>query len=125
MKALFEAQYDFDGRDLDWSQPNGHWLVAETEQGGVIAALLVVPSKPFGFMEWLIVNKDLNHAVKARATLMLTLRAQVTLHLAGSQVAVGFVSSQDESWNGVAERRGWVPVFKGHLMLKALESTHG
>lgn len=121
LRDLFEAHYDFDGRHLDWSELGGNWLVAETEDEKVVAAVQVIPAHPFGFIEWLLLDESLDYGMRARATSLLTKQARATLHFAGSQVAVCFISQKDENWRKIAERRGWVTVFEGHLMLKALE----
>lgn len=119
MLAEKDAGFAFESWPLDWTHIFPDWIVAEVEDK-VVAALQVLPGKPVGRMEILSVEPTLTPATRAHIVKRITDWGIAFLVSQGCQGAMGVIPEEWESYKKVAERRGWVAISRGNLMLKRL-----
>ena len=121
VQALAEkdAGFSFEGWTLDWSHIFPDWIVAEVE-GKIVAALQVLPGKPVGRMEILSVDPTLSQATRTHVVKRITDWGVAFLVSQGCDGAMGVIPEEWSSYKVIAERKGWVSISKGDLMLKRL-----
>jgi hypothetical protein len=105
--------------EMDWSEIDPGWLVAEMD-GRIVGAIQVSPGKPFGRLESMAVAKDLGSKERAVAVRDLCYAALATLRTAGCQAAIGMVQTQQPGFKQVAEHRGCFSFAEGDMMIKRL-----
>ena len=109
----------FDLGEMDWSDVEPWWLVAENGEG-VVAAIQVTPTKPVGRMEMLAVDRDLSDMDRGRAISGLLDQAQAVLMVRGTQFVVGMVPFELRGYKRVLKRRGGRVISSGNLFAKRL-----
>lgn len=114
-----EIGVSYEDWEIDWSDIFPYWLVAECE-GRIIGAINIRISKPFASVEMLSLASDLTKKVRGVATDMLVAAAKTVVAQYGSQAICGLIPDELASYRRVAERRGYVPMAHGHMMLGRL-----
>lgn len=110
----------FEGLDLDWSNLGGQWLVV-TKDGAVVGCIQCLPGKPIARAEFMVLDESLTQRERAEATSMLIHYVTMLLRMAGAGAMISIVSDSDvQGWPVVLERRGWVPMSDGVMMVKRL-----
>ncbi len=104
---------------IDWSSVYPHWLVAE-HKGELVGAIQVILSKPVGWLEILSVDPDLPHRKKALAVKELTNYGMLSLKAFGSQLVMGVIPNELESYQRVVLKRGFVDNGAGNTFVKRL-----
>lgn len=109
--------YDFKGWDIDWSDIEPFWVVAEVF-GVMVGAVQVLPGKPVGRIEILCIEPEIQGMERALVVRTLTDFGQLVLRESGSQAAAGIIPFKMKSYKRVAKRRGWLVLVSGNLMFR-------
>lgn len=117
LQRLVAQSYGPSWEWVDWSDAYPYWLIGEvdgTPEGCVMAS----PGRPFGRVECLCANPAL--PVKTRAILLRNLgfAGVACCRQQGSQAVWSNFESTDTSWQGIAQKRGWMPVGSGTFAMK-------
>ena len=104
---------------IDWSDIEPYWLVAENG-AGIIGCLQVLPGKPIGRIEFLVVDEGLSHRERALVSKALGIQGYATLKMAGSQAASNLVNFKDKGFKRILKRRGARVMASGNMFLKRL-----
>lgn len=121
MKSLAaEEEGWFRGVDFDWRDCTDSWIVYEDKFGKLIGMIQVVPSKPVGHIEFLVVRKRVSKRTRALVARDLTDAAQSLLRQAGSSVACGTIPLRMKGYLDVATHRGWKVWNEVSFLLKGL-----
>lgn len=104
----------------DWSVVSQHWLIATVEEN-VIGCVMVIPTKPIAFLEFLFVSPSAPFKLRAIAVRKLALQGAGTLMLAGCSWALGTISRQHQVWKEILEKNGAVSVGNVAMMAKRLK----
>jgi hypothetical protein len=116
--ALLSASgFKSDGWDIDWSDIEPWWLVAEID-GVVEAAVQVCPSKPIARVEMLCVNPELSQIDRGRTMSLLSAQWEEFVRMSGASGLAGVIPNELDSYFSVAKHRGYVTVAEGHVMMK-------
>jgi len=116
---LKASGFHFDDFQINWSDIYPYWLVAEVA-GEVIGCVQACPSKPIGQIGLLSVDETVGIKARAIAYKTLVMGAAATLYMAGCQLASGVISDDEESWFGIAQKRGWTFIDSGNIVMKRL-----
>lgn len=104
----------------DWSACFPHWLIA-CDGDDVIGCVMVLPAKPFGFVEFLLVKPSASFKLRAIAIRKLCLQALATLKVYGSSAATCTVDESNKKFGDIlTTKMGFVSATKGDLMVKRL-----
>ena len=109
--------FEIDG--LDWSDIEPYWLVAGDRER-IIGALQIILGKPIGWLEILVVDKELDHRMTAIAVKALVERGMTLLAGFGASAVMGSVPDDLRDYMDVIERRGGVTQSHGTLFSKRL-----
>jgi hypothetical protein len=110
----------FDDWDIDWSDIFPYWLVAEYK-GEVVGCIQVLPGKPVGRLEMLGISPSVSRRLRSLAVRHLTSTGQLVIGMYGGQAASGMIPFELKSYKKVAQRRGWVVLSTGDLMLRRVD----
>ena len=102
-KMAYDAGFLLGG--LDWDHIEPDWLVAE-HKSAIVGAIQVLPGKPVGRLELLILDPQQPRRVKLMAMKHLTLAGCMIVRNYGGQVAMGLVRPQSASYRKIIEKRG-------------------
>lgn len=105
---------------LDWSNLGGQWLVVLKGEGKVVGCIQVLPGKPIGRVDFMVLDDSLTQRERAEATSMLISQVSLLLRMAGVGAMISVVPDDPDGWPVVLERRGWVPVADGVMMIRRL-----
>ena len=111
--------WQFDGWEVDWSDLEPFWLVAEHE-GVLMGCIQVVPAKPIGHMDELVVDPDLRPKTRGAVVKKLTDHAVVMTQMYGSQAVQSIIPDKYGVYFGGAKNRGWVSLNQGHVVMRRL-----
>lgn len=111
--------YTFEGFEIDWSQIEPYWLVVEFE-GEIVGGVQVLPGKPVGRVEILLMHPDLPFKRRVNTYRLLAWGALQALKASGSQLAAGMFPVELPDYQRFAERRGWRRVASGELLMARL-----
>lgn len=103
--------------DVDWNLVSAHWLIAMVGPQS-IGCVLVLPAKPFGFIEFLLVKPSFHFKLRAVALRKLSIQAIATLQMYGSDYLFG--TSLEKKFADVMKKNGMVKAAPGDLMVKRL-----
>ena len=109
----------FDGWDIDWSDIEPYWFVAEAA-GVPLGCVQVCPGKPIGRVEMLSVEPALTKREAGLVTKVLIGQAIMTARLYGGQGLSGVIFDENADFKQVAEHRGWFDGGGGHLYYKRI-----
>lgn len=104
----------------DFSKVFPHWLIA-TVDDEVIGCVMVLPAKPFGFVEFLLVKPWAPFKLRAIAIRKLCLQAAGTLQVYGSSYLWCTVNSNNKKFGDILKKHGMVKSIDGELMVKQLK----
>lgn len=104
----------------DWSQVSSHWLIATVEEN-VIGCVMVIPTKPIAFLEFLFVSPSAPFKLRAIAVRKLALQGMQTLMLAGCSWAFGTIAREHQAWGEILAKNGAVPVGNVAMVAKRLK----
>lgn len=104
---------------LDWTNLGGQWLVV-MKADAVVGCIQVLPGKPIGRVDFMVLDDSLTHREKSEATSMLIQQVTMLLRMAGVGAMISVVPDDPDGWPVVLERRGWVPVADGMMMIRRL-----
>lgn len=105
--------------DARWGDIFPHWLIA-TINDDVIGCLHVVPSKPFGYLDFLCVKQGVSKSVQAVTVKKLLLTGSGQLRELGADFAVSFVEHRLKSYRNVLKNNGCLLGPSGNAVLKRL-----
>ena len=106
--------------EIDWSNLEPHWLVADYS-GEIVGCIQALPAKPIGRIEALCVDPDLKLLTRGYVVKLLTDHAVSVNVMYGAQVVASSIPDHLGDYFEEACSRGWVPISKGHLIMKRLE----
>ena len=112
----FAFEVGFVDKDIDWSNIEPYWLVAEME-GMVIGTIQVCPSRPIGRLEVLYVIPEVKNELRRIAVTMLMMTGIQTLRENGAQLVGGLVDLENKSFEKFLETRGASTALTGKLMI--------
>ena len=104
---------------IDWTEVEPYWLVAENGVG-IVGCLQVLPGKPIGRLEFLVVDDSLRHRERATIARDLGIQGYATLRLAGSQAASNMVPFNNKGFKRILKRRGARVMSSGNMFIKRL-----
>ena len=104
---------------IDWTDLGSYWLVAENGVG-IVGCLQVLPGKPIGRLEFLVVDEELTHRERATISRDLSIQGYATLKLAGAQAASNLVDFKNKSLKRILKRRGARVMASGNMFIKRL-----
>lgn len=104
---------------IDWSDIGPYWLVAENG-AGIIGCLQVLPGKPIGRLEFLVVDDSLRHRERATIARDLSIQGYATLKLAGAQAASNLVNFGNKGLKRILKKRGARVMASGNMFIKRL-----
>jgi len=104
---------------LDWTNLGGQWLVV-LKGDDVVGCIQVLPGRPIGRVDFMVLDDSLTHREKSEATSMLIQQVTMLLRMAGVGAMISVVPDDPNGWPVVLERRGWVPVADGMMMIRRL-----
>lgn len=119
IEKLFAAN-DIDLPACDFSVIFPHWLIATIEDE-VIGCIMILPAKPFGLVEFLLVKPTTSFKYRAIAVKKLAEQAAATLMIYGSSYLFCTVNADNRRFADILLRHGMVPVTDGQLMAKRLK----
>ena len=118
---------------IDWSEVEPYWLVAEVSRqpsavsrqeikngAKIVGCLQVLPGKPIGRLEFLVVDEALGHRERATIARDLGIQGYATLKLAGAQAASNLVDFKNKSLKRILKKRGARVMGSGNMFLKRL-----
>lgn len=105
--------------DADFSKVFPHWLIA-TDGDEVIGCVMVLPAKPFGFVEFLLVKPSASFKLRAIALRKLCLQAFATLQVYGSAMAISVVDPSNKKFADILRKLGMVNGVSSELMVRRL-----
>jgi len=105
---------------LDWSNLGGQWLVVLKGEEKVVGCIQVLPGKPIGRVDFMVLDDSLTQRERAEATSMLISQVSLLLRMAGVGAMISVVPDDPDGWPAVLERRGWAPVADGVMMMRRL-----
>lgn len=114
-----QAGFDIPNLDLDWTQIEPYWLVAEHE-GSVIGCIQTCPGRPIGRLEMLAIDPEVTGHLKGETVRELLVSGLTTLRLSGAQLACGMVPFDMKSYKRVLKKRGAVIIADGNMLAKRL-----
>lgn len=103
----------------DWGKVFPHWLVA-TVDDDVIGCIMVMPAKPFGFMEFLFTKKTAPYKLRIIAFRKLAQQGVATLQMAGSSWVLGTVEPGNKAYLQILDNHGVIHAYDAKLMAKRL-----
>ena len=103
----------------DWSRVFPHWLLATVEDE-VIGCVMILPAKPFGFVEFLVVKPTTSFKLRAIAIRKLCFQAAGTLKIYGSSALFCTVLKNNRKFADILEKHGMVTVDQCDLKMKRL-----
>lgn len=104
-----------------------HWLIAcdrDAMRGSnaeIVGCVMILPAKPFGFVEFLLVKPSVSFKLRAIAVRKLCLQAAATLRVYGSSAVFCTVDDEHKKFADILEKNGMVKVISGNLMMKRLK----
>lgn len=104
---------------IDWTNIGPYWLVAENG-AGIVGCLQVLPGKPIGRLEFLVVDDSLRHRERATIARDLGIQGYATLKLAGAQAASNMVNFRNKGLKRILKRRGARIMTSGNMFIKRL-----
>lgn len=104
---------------LDWTNLGGQWLVV-MKADAVVGCIQVLPGRPIGRVDFMVLDDSLSHRERAEATSMLIEQVTMLLRMAGVGAMISVVPDDPDGWPVVLERRGWVPIADGMMMIRRL-----
>lgn len=104
---------------LDWTNLGGQWLVV-LKGDAVVGCIQVLPGRPIGRVDFMVLDDSLSHRERAEATSMLIEQVTMLLRMAGVGAMISVVPDDPDGWPVVLERRGWAPVGDGMMMIRRL-----
>ncbi|MGD9648770.1 MAG: hypothetical protein AB7U73_23870 [Pirellulales bacterium] len=105
--------------ELDWENLGGQWIVI-LKAGAVVGCIQVLPGKPIARAEFMVLDDSLSNRERAEATSMLIQHVTMLLRMAGCGAMISVVADDVAGWPVVLERRGWVPMIDGTMMIRRL-----
>ena len=105
--------------DARWDDIFPHWLIA-TIDDDVIGCLHVVPSRPFGYLDFLCVKPGVSKSVQAVTVKKLLLTGCGQLRELGADFAVSFVEHRLKSYRNVLKNNGCLLGPSGNAVIKRL-----
>lgn len=103
----------------DWSKVFPHWLVA-TVDDEVIGCIMVMPAKPFGFLEFLFTKKTAPYKLRIIAFRKLAQQGVATLQVSGSSWVLGTVEPGNKAYLQILDNHGVIHAYDAKLMAKRL-----
>lgn len=110
---------DIELPDADWSKVFPNWLIA-TVDDDVIGCIMVMPAKPFGFLEFLFTKKTAPYKLRIIAFRKLAQQGVATLQLAGSSWVLGTVEPGNKAFLQILDNHGVIHAYDAKLMAKRL-----
>lgn len=105
---------------LDWTNLGGQWVVI-LKDGEVTGCIQVLPGKPIARAEFMVLGRSLTPRERAEATSMLIQYVTMLLRLAGAGAMISVIADDEAAgWPKVLQRRGWVAMADGTMMMKRL-----
>lgn len=111
--------WQFDGWEVDWSDLEPFWLLAEHD-GVLLGCIQVVPAKPVGHMDELVIDPDLLLKSRYMVARALTDHAVATIKMYGAQAAQSIITTDQKSFFEGAKNRDWTEIDQGHIMMRRL-----
>ena len=106
--------------ETDWSKVFPAWLIA-TVDDEVIGCIMVLPAKPFGFLEFLFVKPSVSFKLRAIAIRKLCMQGAATLTLFGCSYIFGSVEKTNSKFSDILKKNGMVKAAEADLMVKRLK----
>ena len=106
--------------DHDWTKVYPHWLVAKVGEE-IVGCVMLLPAKPFGFMEFLYVHPDVKTKIKAIALHKLCYQGAGTLQMFGSSSCCGMINAKNTIFQGIAKKHGMVKIADAEVFGKRLK----
>ena len=103
----------------DWSKVFPHWLVA-TVDDEVIGCIMMMPAKPFGFLEFLFTKKTAPYKLRIIAFRKLAQQGVATLQVAGCSWVLGTVEPGNKAYLQILDNHGVIHAYDAKLMAKRL-----
>jgi hypothetical protein len=116
-ELLAASGFKSDGWDIDWSDIEPWWLVAEID-GVVEGAVQVCLAKPIARVEMLGINPELSYRDRSLVASKLDKQWQANVKISGASGLAGTVAYELDGFLRVASRRGYVNVAEGCVMMK-------
>ena len=104
---------------MNWSAVSGNWLIATVGEE-VMGCVMVLPAKPFGFVEFLVVKPSMSFKLRAIAIRKLCIQAWATLATFGAEALFCYVDESTKKFSDVLEKHGTRKVASGPLHMKRL-----
>lgn len=117
--ALVLKENGIELEGADWSKVYPAWLIATVDEH-VIGCCQVLPSRPVGYLEFLLVRPDVPFKLKAIAIRKLLIQGFATLHINGCQYVGGVVSDSNEKFANVLENLNFKKTFGADVYVKRL-----
>ncbi len=105
----------------DWSKVFPSWLIATVEDE-VVGCILVLPGKPFGFLEFLFTRKTAPYKVRVLAFQKLIEQGAATLKLAGCSYALGTVEPGNKAFLDILKKYYALHVGSAELLARRLKT---
>lgn len=103
----------------DWTKVFPHWLIATVDEH-VIGCCQVLVSKPVGYVEFMLVRKDVPFKLKVVAIRKLIIQSMATLQAAGCSYVGGVVATKNFKFANVIEKLNFVKTYQADMYVKRL-----
>lgn len=111
--------FTFEGFDIDWTDLGCGWVVAEIH-GEIVGAVQVLPGRPIGRIECLMLSPILGFKCRVVAYRGLLSVAMQALKAGGSQLGAGVIPFEMSDYASFARKRGWSRVASGNCYMARL-----
>jgi hypothetical protein len=113
------AENDIELPPMNWSAVSGNWLIA-TVDDEVMGCVMVLPAKPFGFVEFLVMKPSMSFKLRAIAARKLMVQAAATLAGFGCEALFCYVDESTGKFSDILTKHGHVKVASGSLYMARL-----
>ena len=102
-----------------WDQVFPHWLLA-THGDEAIGCCQVIPSKPVGYIEFLLVHPEAPFKLRAIAIRKLLIQGMNSLYAYGAQYVGGVVAKENKKFAEVIKKMDFVKTFPADVFVKRI-----
>ena len=103
----------------DWNHVFPHWLIA-CDGDDVIGCVMVMPAKPVGYAEFLLVKPSVSFKLRAIAIRKLIIAAMATVQAGKASYVACNIAENNEKFSGVIEKLGVSKFHRRTLYVKRL-----
>ena len=103
----------------NWNRIFPHWLIA-CDRDDVIGCVMVMPAKPVGYCEFLMVKQSVSFKLRAIAIRKLIISAMATIHAGGGAYVGAVLDKKNDKFAGVLTKLNFVKASDNTMYVKKL-----